>query len=297
MKSILAVLLISVATCVVFAQKTSREATYALRGPVREFRTEVATISKRNGEYVEGPRLVSIRATFDEDGCRPELYLYDQQGSLTRRIVTKFENGREVEFLNYDGAGNMWLRGVYLRDAEGHVRAEETYNGDGSLRSKSILLRNPAGQVVERSEYGPKEVLLDRLKNSYDDKGELKTTERTSYRPDGSLSQQQFTNITEKRGETLGFNPNGSLAWRSVRVNQEITDYGADGSLRKKTVIREPDRSAAESTFEPDGTITNAGPVADEIDSHGNWVKQTRWVTDAQGHRPVSVAYRTISYF
>jgi hypothetical protein len=238
-----------------------------------------------------------MRATFNEDGGRTELYLYDEQGSLTRRIVTKFENGREAEFLNYDGAGNMWLRGVFLHDAEGRVRAEETYNGDGSLRSKTVLVRNPAGQLVEESEYGPKEVLLDRFKNNYGDNGELKTVERTSYRPDGSLSMKQFTNVAEKRMESLNFNPDGSLSGKSIRTNQEINEYGADGALKKTTVIKDPGRLAEELTFAPDGTTRNEAPVADEIDSHGNWLKLTRWVTDAQGRRPVKVSYRFISYF
>ena len=35
--------------------------------------------------------------------------------------------------------------------------------------------------------------------------------------------------------------------------------------------------------------------IADEVDTYGNWIKQTKWITDAHGRRPVKVTYRKIT--
>ncbi len=91
---------------------TMREATYALRGPVRTFRTETATFVLKDGHYVEGPRVLQMTADFNTDGNRTDLNIYDDKGVLSRRIEMRFEGRRFIEFLNYDGVGNMWLRGI-----------------------------------------------------------------------------------------------------------------------------------------------------------------------------------------
>jgi hypothetical protein len=299
MKFLVSALLVSLtATSAVYAQKTTvREATYALLGPVRDFRTESATIYSKDGEYAEGPRVLNMTATFNEDGNRPELCLYNEKGMFTRRIEEKFKDGKQVEFANYDGAGRMWLRGVSFYDQEGRPSGDETYNGDGSLRSKSTITRNAAGQLTERAEYGANDVLLERFKNTYNDAGGLKTTEQTSYGPDGSLILKVFTNMDEKRTESLTYDRFGLLTRKSVRVNQEINEYGPDGSLRKKTLITNTGRLPEISTYNPDGTARKESQIPDEFDSHGNWIKRTDWLTDAHGRRPVKVTYRTITYF
>src|SRR5882672_9979738 len=76
---------------------TTREATYALVGPVRTVRTETATLIKNDSGYVEGPRVLSMTIAFNENGGRTELGLYNEQGSLNRRIVTRFEGRHQVE--------------------------------------------------------------------------------------------------------------------------------------------------------------------------------------------------------
>jgi hypothetical protein len=295
---IIAMLISATATFPVHAQnKTTRESTYALVGPVRTVRTEVANVSKKDGQYVEGPRVLSMTISFNEDGNRPELCLYDERGSLTRRIVMRFEGRKQVEFLNYDGAGKMWLRGVDHYDAEGRVTEKATYDGDGSLRSKTTLTRNDRGQVTELAEYDAKGTLVDKFSNTYDAAGELKTVERSSYRADGSLSLRESQNVPEKRRETVTYNVDGSLAGKSIQVNQEITEYAADGSLKKSTLITSMGRLPEETTYNPDGTTKKESQIPDEVDAHGNWIRQTRWISDSQGTRPVKVTYRVITYY
>ena len=202
MKSLIIALLIAVTfTFPVQAQnKSTREATYALIGPVRTVRTETANMFKKDGHYVEGPRILNMTVSFDEDGRRPELCLYDEKGSLSRRIVMRFEEGKEVEFLNYDGAGKMWLRGVDRYDAEGRSNEQATYNGDGSLRTKTTFTHNDLGQLIERAEYDARGNLLDKFSYAFNPAGELKTVERISYRADGSVEPQRIDQSPRQAG-------------------------------------------------------------------------------------------------
>src|SRR5215203_7525390 len=163
MKSLKVVILIvltsTLAPVVIRAQDTS--ATYALKGPVRTFRTEVATFVLKDGNYVEGPRVVQMEASFNTDGNRTDLYMYDAKGILGRRIEMKFEGPRMIEAINYDGAGNIWLRTVDVYDNEGRIKETINSNGDGSLRSKKTFKRNDRGQLIESTEYSAAGVLLD----------------------------------------------------------------------------------------------------------------------------------------
>src|SRR5688572_67074 len=188
MKFITALLIAATFTLPVHAQsRTTREATYALLGSVKTVRTETAIVFKKDDEYLEGPRILSMTVAFREDGSRPELCLYDEKGSLARRIETRFEGKKQVEYLNYDGAGKMWLRGVHLYDADGRVRENATYHGDGSLRSKTVFVRNEKAQVIESAEYNARGTLLDKFTYTFNAAGELQTLERSQYRPTGLL--------------------------------------------------------------------------------------------------------------
>jgi antitoxin component YwqK of YwqJK toxin-antitoxin module len=300
MKSFIIGLLIvvSFASSVHPQNRTDKVMTYALVGPIRTVRTETANVlMKKDGHYVEGPRKLNMTISLNEDGNRTELGLYDEKGSLVRRIVSRFDGRKLVEFLNYDGAGKMWLRGVDVYDAEGRLREKATYNGDGSLRSKTTLTRNDRGQVVEQAKSDAEGTLLQKSSNTFNEAGELKSVERSSYRADGSLSRRELHNLTEKRSETLSYNKDGSFAGKSIWVNQEITEYAPDGSLKKSTFITSMGRLPEELTYNPDGNTRKESQIPDEIDAHGNWVKQTKWVSESQGISPVKVTYRTITYY
>jgi len=73
----------------------------------RALRVEVAEFVLKDGDYVEGPRVAQMEATFNEDGNRTDLHIYDDKGVLTRRIVMKFDGRKMTKGLNYDGAGKI----------------------------------------------------------------------------------------------------------------------------------------------------------------------------------------------
>jgi antitoxin component YwqK of YwqJK toxin-antitoxin module len=297
MKTLKVAVLVALMSLVAHAQERSdAEVTYALKGPVRTFKVEVATFISRDGDYVEGPRMVQMEASFNQDGNRTDLHIYNNKGVLSRRIVMKFDGRKMTEAINYDGAGVMWLRTVDVYDDNSRLKEELTYNGDGALRSKKTFKRDELGHATEVSEYNQKGVLLDQFKNTFDGPV-LLTTERKVYREDGSLVSISLSEVKKRRNETTNYQPDGSIANKTVRTGQQVEQYGPDGSLQKTATISVEHRLVDEVVVNKDGSTQKESNAPDQLDAHGNWTKLTKWQTDSQGTRPLSVTYRTLTYY
>jgi antitoxin component YwqK of YwqJK toxin-antitoxin module len=297
MKALKVVVLVALMFLVGHAQQRSdADATYALKGPVRTFRVEVATFVLKGGDYVEGPRVAQMEASFNSEGNRTDLRIYNDNGVLVRRIVMKFDGLKMTEALNYDGAGTMWLRIMDVYDDQSLLKEELTYNGDGSLRTKKTYKRDELGQATETSEYNAQGVLLDQFKNTFDGPL-LLTTERKVYRENGSLALMSFYEAEKRRSEATTYQPDGSIANKTVRTAQQLEQYGPDGSLQKTGTISVEHRLLDEVVLNKDGSTKKESNAPDQLDAHGNWTKLTRWQTDSQGTRPLSVSYRTLTYY
>lgn len=270
--------------------------TYALKGPAKTVRAEAATHVLKDGQWVEGPRVLEMTVAFAEDGNRTEVCFY-REGKLARRIEDRYdEEGRQTEYLNYDGGGRMWLRGTFTYDDNGKIKEETTYNGDGSLRSKRSLKRNEQGQVLESVEYNANEIIMEKLTNTFKD-GALATTFRSLHHPDGSLARTEATEMARKRVESINYNRDGSVQSKTIRVDREISEYAKDGSLVKTTTISSEGRLLDEVMVGPGGPTKREAQLPDQMDSHGNWIVQTKWHADANGARPLKTTYRTITYY
>jgi len=297
MKTLRVALLVALVSTAAHAQERSMaDATYALKGPVRTFRVEVATFVSKDGDYVEGPKVVQMEASFNQDGNRTDLHIYNDQGVLSRRIVMKFDGRKMTEAINYEGAGKMWLRIVDVYDENSRLKQELTYNADDSLRTKKTYKRDELGQAYEVSEYNAQGVLVDQFKNTFDGPI-LLTTERKVYREDGSLASINFYESEKRRSETTSYQPDGSVANKTVRTAQKVEQYGPDGALQKTGTISVEHRLLDEVVLNKDGSRKRESNAPDQLDAHGNWTKMTRWQTDSQGTRPLSVAYRTLTYY
>jgi antitoxin component YwqK of YwqJK toxin-antitoxin module len=277
-------------------ERSMADATYALKGPVRTFKVETATFVSKDGNYVEGPRVAQMEASFNQDGNRTDLRIYNDKGVLTRQIVMKFDGRRMTEAINYDGAGKMWLRTVDVYDDKRLLKEELTYNGDGSLRTRKTFKRDELDQAYEISEYNAQGVLLDEFKNTFDGRF-LLTTERKVYRENGSLASLSFYDTEKKRSEITTYQPDGSVANKTVRTAQQLEQYGPDGSLQKTATISAEHRLSDEVVLNRDGSRKRESNTPDQLDAHGNWTKMTKWQTDSQGTRPLSVTYRTLTYY
>jgi len=289
--------LIALMSLVALAQERSiADATYALKGPVRTFKVEIATFVSRDGDYREEARVAQMEASFNPDGNRTDLRIYDDKGVLSRRIVMKFDGRKMTEAVNYDGAGKMWLRIVDVYDDKSLLKEELTYNGDGSLRSRKTFKRDELDQAYEVSEYNAQGILLDQFKNTFDGRL-LLTTERKVYRENGSLASISLYETEKRRSETTNYQPDGSIANKTVRTGQQLEQYGPDGSLQKTGTISVEHRLLDQVVLNNDGSTKKESSTPDQLDAHGNWTKLTRWQTDSHGTRPLSVAYRTLTYY
>ena len=296
MKTLHVLALIVLLTVVAQAQdRSDADATYALKGPVRTFRTEVATFVLKNGEYVEGPRMPQMEATFNRDGNRTDFYIYNREGKVGRRITMKYEGRNMVEAINYDGAGQMWLKMVDSYNEAGQVKESISYNGDGSIRSTTQFQRNARGQLVQKTERSAQGVLMETITNKFEGR-DLYTSERKLYDSNGTLAQEEIYVAPNKRTITR-YKGDGSVASRSVRVGQEVAYYGPDGSLQKATVIAPEDRLLDEMIIKNDKPTTRETQLPDQTDEHGNWTKQTKWLAEPKGTRPLTVTYRTLTYY
>lgn len=297
MKTLKVAMLVALMSLVGHAQERSiADTTYALKGPVRTLKEEVALFVSKDGEPVEGRRVLQSEASFNQDGNRTDLHLYDDKGVLFRRIVMKFNGRQMTEALNYDGAGKMWLRIVDVYDDQNRLKEVAMYNGDGSLRSKKTYQRDELGRATEVSEYNAQGILLDQIKNTFDGPI-LLTTERKVYREDRSLASTKFYEAEKKRSETIDYQPDGSIAKKTVVTGQQLEQYGPDGSLRKTGTISTEYRLLDEVVLNKDGSTKKESTTPDQLDAHGNWTKLTRWQTDSRGTRPLAVAYRTLTYY
>jgi antitoxin component YwqK of YwqJK toxin-antitoxin module len=237
-----------------------------------------------------------MTVAFDEDGHRTEVCFY-REGVLARRIEDRYDaDRRQIEFLNYDGAGNMWLRGTFTYDEKGKVKEETTYNGDGSLRSKRSLKRNEQGQVLELIEYNAKGIVMEKLSNTFAN-GALATTFRSLHYPDGTVLRTEATEMATKRVESINYNRDGSVQSKTIRVDREISEYAKDGSLVRTTTISTQGRLLDEVIVGPNGPTKREAQLPDQIDSHDNWIVQTKWHADPNGSRPLKTTYRTITYY
>ena len=297
MKALKVGVLIVLTFIVAHAQNRSdAQATYALKGPVRTFRIETATFTLKDGSYVEGSRVPLMEATFNEDGNRTDFRMYDRNGVFVRRIVMKFDGPRMTECINYDGAGNMWLRTVQDYDDAGKIKEERNYNGDGSLRSTQSFKRNERGMLIESIEQRPDGGLVEQMNYRYDGP-KLLGHERKLFYPNGSLQSVAIYTAATKQVATTIYKQDGSVANKILRDNWDFATYGADGSLQKVAAVSSEHRLADEVTLNNGEATTRVSERPDQLDEHGNWTKQTKWQTDSTGTRPLKVTYRALTYY
>lgn len=291
----LSVVALIVLTCGITNAQNMAMSTYGLKGPIRTYRTEVATFVSKDGIYVEGPRVLVAEASFNEDGNRTDLRMYNQ-GLLARRIAMTFNGRKMTESINYDGAGKMWLRSIYSYDDEGRSTGSMTYDGAEALVSKRVLKRNKRGLVTESTEYSAQGVVMEQVLIGYDGP-KMISHERHVYYSNGSRRSVTTYSYETKRSETTTYRPDGSVENKSYRENWDIAQYGPDGSLQKATAISGEHRLVDEVTLEKDGSARREAERPDVIDAHGNWTKQTKWFTDETGTKPLKVTYRTLTYY
>ena len=248
----------------------------AFSGPVKTARMEEARYGRVNGVLVEGPRrLVSVSA-YTPDGKRREQESYRPDGSVGVRHVYVYDDaGNEIEMSVFDARG-LKMRVVY------HPAAGErlTYNGDGSLRERSVAVKGADGTLAETRVYDGGGALKERSANTregglsvwstYDGDGKLKkrTTHTLNYGGPHHSVEETYAPDGTVVGRRVADSDAGSTDLRAVK---EGKGPGPEGKTRHTR----------------------------EYDSRRNLSKLVRYVwSEAAGdYEPSSVTYYTITYY
>ncbi len=238
---------------------------------------ERATFSRVDGQLIEGPRRLVSVSNYAPDGKRWEQESYAPDGSLRTRYVHVHDDaGNEVELSVFDGKGALQMRRVYRPE----TRETLTYNGDGTLRERSVSLLRADGTLAETRTYDGGGALKERSVNERDDK----TSVWSTYRADGSLKKRDEHSLDyggPHRTETQTYSADGSV------VARRVSDVDAGVSDLRATVEA------------GDGGPPRKTRETREYDSRRNLSRLTNytWNAEAGDYEPAAVTYYTVTYY
>lgn len=252
-------------------------------GPVRSVQTEVVMFSRQNGEYVEGTRLLVQTRNYSSDGRQCETVFYKRDGSISRKEVRLYnEQGKWLEWNSYDANGLLVFRKLNNFDETGRITVEVTFNGDGTIRQRKVLVWSPMkDRIDEIDTYNGVGELIRKDVSRYDyHAGKLIWDTEES---NGRHSKQTFdlTNNDPRRRiqESVGTDTKGS-------VESTFTD-SATGQQINNTV------------YNSTGAVVEKLPISREYDSHKNVIKEThlKFKNGDETPEPLFILYNTISYY
>jgi len=164
----------------------------SFQGPVKSVRIEQATFRRVGGEPVETPRRLISFVNYAPDGKSREVVDYAPDGSVQYRYTYFYDDeGRDVETSQFDASDHLLRRSVYIPQAG----EELVYNGDGSLRERSVLVWGYDGRRVGTMVYDGAGALKERHVGTRE--GGLSVW--SVYRPDGTLKRRD-TNTPNNGG-------------------------------------------------------------------------------------------------
>ena len=252
--------------------------TLQIFGPVHTIRQERAEFTNKDGELVEGPRVLMTTLTCNEDGTQQERTTY-VQGQIIRRVVETYNlDGRlqESNVFNRDGVLDSRTVSVYGEDKRLSERV--TYRKDGTLASRTVFRHQGNQSQNETIAYDANGNVAFQSATTNDLKN--KTAESRLYTPRESKSMQV----------AMADNPDGS---------REFKEEGTDGSFKREVFKPEGKTQSSKIIYNRDGTIQRTERFVHEYDSYGNIIKTTRLIAagDSNDFRPDSVNYRIITYY
>lgn len=154
-----------------FAQgKTDRDRE-GLKGAVQIVRVRKMTTLDENGKQSAGPLLLTQVVTYDQSGNRTELALYDDIGTLSRRIVYTYdpETRRRSGLITYDSQNSMIRKVIDINGSSGFKknRTIQDFNEDGTLFRKTELTFDELGELIEVAQYQPDGSLVKRDRSPF----------------------------------------------------------------------------------------------------------------------------------
>jgi len=246
-------------------------------GPVRSIRVEKADFVSRNGEPVEGPRMLLQTATYNEDGTRVDIASYLPDGSVAVHTIEIYDpDGRRLEKVTLDSRGASANRMRWSYDDSKRMIGFTIYRADGSVAGKT----------------------------TYTYAGNLRLQHTENYDRNGLIISRVDATLDMKthRAESVAQSPEGVAQRTSAftdTANSQTYETTLDGSPADKIVNTRVGTGAQVTQYTPNGAIKNQSHIQNEVDSHGNSIK-TIWFEGPAGaevSRPASIYYRTFEYY
>jgi hypothetical protein len=203
-----------------------------------------------------------------------------EESKRLQSVATYDEKGNKLEEVGYNSDGAVTWKRVFARDDKGN-RTETTYKADGTIDAKWVTTYDASGKMTGSAQYAADGSLRHKSVREFDANGKLITG--AIYDANGSLMNKTFFSYDAKGPQARDalYNADGTLVQELVRTDTGYTVvlYDSDGSVRYKSFDQLP---------------------SSELDSNGNWIKQTTLRTILQGGKPEEteeVTYRTIIYY
>ncbi|MCS6926127.1 MAG: hypothetical protein NZ578_09540 [Candidatus Binatia bacterium] len=255
-----------------------------LVGPVHTVITEMAQLTRENGQWKEEGRVRVNVSVYDVKGNLIEKLSYHPDGVPATRTVRVYDSaGKLVQETATTPDGVLWRTARYSYDATGRLRQVAHYAADGSLLFTDAYTHDAQGNLVEFVSLEPNGTPLRKSVYAYGSRGEV--SEHRLY----DAADSHPTARTTYTYDTVG------------RL-RELATYGRTGALSSTWVYAYDARGNQSEwvVYQPDGTVAQKQTYTYEYDTRGNWVKKvvSELITpsDAASLEPSEVIYRTITY-
>lgn len=310
------------------AQVRSQAEADGLRGQVRTVLTEEASTST---DGVAGRLRPATLVTYSPEGLRTEEMNYDQNGSISSRLVVHGKNWQPSQVVSEGRDARMNFSESVALDAQGDPRETFRYDGDGKLVWRTEY-RRPDAHTKETIRYDTEGAVLGRTVERLDPRQKTRTIEgylgerlnRTHVMrwdasrryvadevKDGSglpIMRRRFSYEGRQIIEDIEHFEKGKL----TQTSRTVRDVGTKRILRMEIVEDTPeyysrlvrmnderDEPLEEVDYERDGSIRRRTTYTYENDAHGNWVRrtETNWHPGAIPPETMNVTERKISYY
>jgi len=258
-----------------------------LTGPVQTVLIETAQFSNESGQWIEGPRELSARITYDVRGNKTAVIGNDATGKTT-----------------------------YTYDAQGNRTGEVYYGSDGTLYETLGYIYDDKGKLNEITSYGSDGQPLGRhVAYTYDDKGNQTgavwshSGASYTYDSDGHLIEEtvhssgqirsRLVHVYDAQGHRVSTTSYASHD-PGLGIEKVVTTYDARGNTLEQTTYYTQRADEPERPVPPPAKRV----YTYEWDAHGNWTKQTQTFCSFETGKLVcesshlsTVTYRTITYY
>lgn len=266
------------------AQTATARELFGLVGPVRSIRVETARVSDASGESVEGERVLTHFASFDEMGNTTAQSVFTPDGTPRWKLGwghTYDAEGRMTGTTYFNSRGTLTSRAVFVLDARGRKVEATFYNPGGTVNHIQRFSHDERGRMTRETHLNPDGT--PRLTSFYTYDGGRRPTERRTQKPDGTLFQRNVFTYDEKGRET------------------EWVIYLGDGTPGAgQRRIYDEGGNVTESLRYWGGVLGIRETFTYEFDARGNWVKRRvarERIKGGATRTEVEVNYRTITYY